>query len=241
MKELGRIAREADSPRDDAEARELLRPFTPEEVREMAENAVKTALGDAPKPAAAGAENENAKPAAVGPAEARARARWGGRSLAIGAFVVAAAAAALLWSRTTPPPDALASYELVVEGSQRATRSGEPTRATEPVRVARDGRLVILARPRVRVPAGVRAVVRIAHGDALTAWKVVPEISAEGAVRVEAGPSALAELPDGASQLVVFVARADLLPTTDDAARAARRSAPEGVRVLERSIDVAPR
>ena len=86
MKELGRIARESDSPRDDAEARELLRPFTPEEVREMTASAAKIALGEAPKEAAAAQAPKET--AAVGPAEARARARWGGRLMASHVWVV---------------------------------------------------------------------------------------------------------------------------------------------------------
>ena len=233
MKELGRIAREEDSARDDAEARELLRPFSPEELRGMAESATKAVLGEGPEGTV------------VRPAEARGRARWAGtgRPLAIGAFVVAAAAALLFWMRTAPPamPDgALASYELVVEGGERPTRAGDPVNVTEPVRVARDGRLVIVARP-AKLATGVGAAVWIARGESLAAWSVTPQVSVEGAVRVEAGPSAIAELPEGSSRLVVFVGAPSALPSSERAARDVRRAPPAGVRVLERALDVAPR
>lgn len=230
MNALGRIARESESPSDDEAARELLRPFSADELRQMADSAASVALGEPKKPAAV-----------VPAAEARARAKWGmGRTLAIGAFVVAAAAAVVLWARTAPERSNIASYELVVEGSERASRSGEPTSATEPVRVSRDGRLVVIARPATKA-SGVAASVWIARGDTLTPWSVAPQVSPDGAVRIEAGPNALAQLPEGASQLVVYVSTSGALPGSEAAARDSRRAPPAGVRVLERALSVAPR
>src|SRR6266516_1908703 len=120
MKELARVAREADAPRDDAEAKELLRPFSDEEVRAMAAKAAEKLQGDAPE--VEGSKGEASKGGSPSPAVARAQARWN-RPLAIGAFVIAAAAALLLWVRTVPVEAPMASYDLVVEGGERPSRS----------------------------------------------------------------------------------------------------------------------
>ena len=226
MKELGRIAREGEAPRDDAEARELLRPFSPEELEAMAAGATRELLGEPAK--------------AEGRAATKARARWGG-PMTIGAFVLAAAAAVILWVRTAPPVSApLASYELVVEGGERPSRSGDPASDAEPVKVRRDGRLVLVARPRTALPAGASAgvVAMIARGDTLREWHVTPQISAEGAIRIEAAAAALAELPDGASRVVLFVGPPAALPSGEEAARASRRAPARDLQTLERDLFV---
>jgi hypothetical protein len=238
MKELGRIAREGESPLDDTNARALLRPFGPEELETMAAGAAHELLG-AEKVSPAEATWQGT----AGRAAAKGRAQWG-RPAAIGAFVLAAAAAVLFWLRTVPPvPAPIASYELVVEGSERPSRSDDRASDTDPIRVRRDGRLVLIARPRTALAAGLSAdaVAMIARGEALTAWHLSPQVSAEGAIRIEAAASAIAELPDGASRVVLFVGATAALPKDEDAGRVMRRTPPRGVLVFEREVTVVPR
>lgn len=224
MKELARIARE-EASHEGADAEELLRPFSEGELASMtAAVTEKVAKGE---PAAA--------PSA---ATARAQARWR-RSTTIGVFLFAAAAALFFWMRTTPSATPIAMYALTIEGGDRASRSGDPA-PSGPVKVSPGGRLVIVARPEKPVGEQVSAVVRVAKGDALMAWDVPVQVSVEGAVRIDADPTALARLPDGTSTLVIFVGRPEALPKDETSARAIRSSPPAALRVLERPLERAP-
>jgi len=167
-----------------------------------------------------------------------ARKRWG--IIAGVAAPLAAAAVAVLTLRPSAP--SLPTYDLLVEGGERPTRSADAPSAAPgaPIRIVRDGRLVLVLRPRVPGTADARARVMIDNNGALTRWEADARASEEGAIRIDARGAPLAALPAGLSTLVVFVSTEASLPDSEPTARKAMRGEIAGVQTLLQPIDVTP-
>jgi hypothetical protein len=207
MKELARVARE-EGATEDPRARDLLRPFSPAEMDAMVARSA----------------------AALGNAQPKQRARRPAFIALAGGLALAAGVALFL---TRPPDDVVASttYDLVIEGAARSSRSSAPSPAG-PIEVARDGHLTLVVRPDHPTHAAATAVVMLVHGDDVRAWDVGPQRSDEGAFRIDAGPELLARLPEGASRIAVFVGNPTLVPTTPAEARAVLATPRAGVQTL---------
>jgi hypothetical protein len=200
-----------------------------------------------------GATEVLAANAARAPASARRRA-WSGRAargpswrLAAGiATPLAAAAIAVLALRGPHPAerdDALVDlppYALLIEGGERTTRSAAPEDPAAPLRVARDGQLVLLLRPRKPWSDAARARVLVEHAGELLPVSAEGRASSEGAIRIDLRGAAIAALPSGASRLVVLVSDAAHLPADPASVAKALRGEDRSVQALVKPIDVAP-
>jgi hypothetical protein len=173
------------------------------------------------------------------PARARVapRRRWA--PPAIGALL-AAAAAMLLVQRLALHPAAPPEYELAVEGA--ASQERGPGAAPSPVaRVARGGRLVLVARPKAPAKTRLEAAAWIeAPPGSFARWPVAVRTSEEGAFRLDADPGALASLPSGRCRLVVFVGAPDRMPGDAGAAARAAAGGQPDVEALVQELDVDP-
>jgi len=210
MKELGTVARDERAAPLAGAPGDLVRPLSAAELDGIASRAADAVGG-----------------ARVVPLRAPRR-RWA--VPAILAAAVAAAAAAMVIVRSDDGGDAIATYDLVVEGGARAARSGEP--ADGPVRVARGGHLTILLRPRAPASRSVGARAFVEHGGAIDPWMASAEVSPEGVVRLDADEAAIAALPRGDARIVVFVGSPSHLPADGASARRAREAPAKSVQSL---------
>ena len=214
MTALGEVAREQARTTG---PEELARPFDDAELDRLAAG-VASALPEKPR-------------------VPRRRAVWG----AAAGVVLAAAAAFLLLARSTPPSGALPAYELVLEGATRVERGAGESTTGDVALVERGGHLTLVVRPAEPTHEASSIAVWIAGPDgSLAAPSMTVRRSEEGAFRIDAPASALAALPAGRCQLVVFVGAKASLPS-DSAAAARALTANDGhVQVLLRTLDVAP-
>lgn len=155
----------------------------------------------------------------------------------VGALAVAAAVALYVGRAGSPT---LPGYELVVAGD-RALRGGDA--APEPIaQLAPDSRFELVLRPSSATQAQVELRAFLVRGDAAQPWNVTPEISAEGAVRIQGRVDAL--FPPGAGEWGVLLIVGPRGEVDVDAARAARLYAGEAprepLRVARTRVRVGP-
>lgn len=120
------------------------------------------------------------------------------------ALALAAAAAILLVVRTGP---ALPSYGVEVSGGARVERGAEE--ATE--RFGFDDHLVVVLRPREQVEGAVVAHVHRVEGERLVRLDVPLDVSATGAVRLDARVGDLVSTP-GPAEIVITIAETPHAP-----------------------------
>lgn len=155
----------------------------------------------------------------------------------LGALAVAAAAALYVGRAGSPT---LPGYELVVSGD-RELRGGDA--APEAVtKLAPDSRFELLLRPASAITAPIELRAFLVRDGAARAWSVAPEVSAEGAVRIQGRVDAL--FPAGAGEWGVLLVVGPRGEVDVDAPRAARLYAgeapPEPLRLARTRVRVVP-
>lgn len=183
-----------------------LQPLDPDEEARLVERVSAAIAPELEAPPAA------ERPANVVPLAPRARRNvWlGGAALAI-----AAAASLLLVVRAGP---ALPSYGVEVSGGARVERGAEEATA----RFGFDDHLVVVLRPRERVEGAVVAHVYRVEGERLVRLDVPLDVSATGAVRLDARVGDLVPTP-GPAQIVITIAGAPHAPEDPGVVRSSVR------------------
>jgi hypothetical protein len=178
-------------------------------------------------------------PSPKAPARARSGRRASMRWVAVMAPIAVAAGVLLAIRGPRAAKASLPVYELSVEGSQQATRGGDPAPRERVVRLKRSGQLTVLLTPQAPIAVAVGARAFIDAKSVLTPWNVPARVSPEGAVRIEASGEALRALPDGDARVVVEVAPDGDVPASAGDARRAMDGTP-GVQVFTVRVSTSP-
>jgi len=195
--------------REREEGEELLRPFDPGELRALSDG-VFAALDEK----SAEGEGRAAKVVAL----PKPRRRFGlALALLAAAFSVFGVALVLRKPGTAP----IGAYSLSVEGGNREDR-GEPPAPEAVIRLDPASRLALSLRPEAPVSGALAVRGFLVREGKARPWDVPAVVGAGGVVRVEGTVAALfGELPEGAWDLVLVVARPEALPDDAELAEAA--------------------
>jgi hypothetical protein len=159
------------------------------------------------------------------------------------AGIASLAAAVALFLFRPRPPAVLPEYESAFDGGQRAERAAADATnqdENEAIVLGSDAHFSFTFRPRANVTGPVAARALVQRGDETRLLRLVPEVSANGAVRLAgSGQQVFDDLPRGAWTLLLVAGRPSQI--TSDAAALAQlaRDPGAGVRSARRKIILA--
>lgn len=237
LRELGQAARRAEARAAEDEERERAIVDPAGEQAAIAAVLAARATRSAAHAPTTGASEARRATLREAPAPRADRVTWSRWSRVAGIGLVAAAAAAALVVTTRGPRGTatLPGYQLEVRGGVSSER-GE--RGAEPIRVAPDTRLSLVARPRQDARAAVGARVVVLRGDRARVLDARPRIGPTGVVTAELGAADVLDAGDASAEVIVLVGAGSALPEDTAALLALARQAtpPDDVRVLRVAV-----